>query len=65
MKKEKDKDNTKNVSILHEKLKVLQTADLETLKELKIVLVAEMEVEILTRKQQIELIDKLIKNKEK
>lgn len=63
-KKEK-KENTKNVSSLHEKLKVLQTADLETLKELKIALVAELDVEILTRKQQIDLIDRLIKNKEK
>lgn len=54
-----------NVHILHEKLKILQSSNVEILKELKKNLLLELEGEIITRKQQIELIDKLIKNKEK
>ncbi|XBE78077.1 hypothetical protein VQY16_03890 [Mesomycoplasma ovipneumoniae] len=54
-----------NLNILQEKLKILQSSDTETLKDLKKLLVAELEAELATRKQQIELIDKLIKNKEK
>ncbi|MBG0731051.1 hypothetical protein IM807_03110, partial [Mycoplasma sp. 'Moose RK'] len=42
-----------------------QESDTDTLKELKKLLLSELEAEILTRKQQIELIDKLIKNNEK
>ncbi|MBG0730487.1 hypothetical protein [Mycoplasma sp. 'Moose RK'] len=54
-----------NLNILQEKLKILQESDTDTLKELKKLLLSELEAEILTRKQQIELIDKLIKNNEK
>ncbi|MDW2910404.1 hypothetical protein [Mesomycoplasma ovipneumoniae] len=54
-----------NLSVLQEKLKILQSSQMDTLKDLKKLLIAELEAEIVTRKQQIELIDKLIKNKEK
>ncbi|MDW2910185.1 hypothetical protein R7X12_01060 [Mesomycoplasma ovipneumoniae] len=54
-----------NLSVLQEKLKILQSSQMDTLKDLKKLLIAELEAEIATRKQQIELIDKLIKNKEK
>ncbi|WP_341495000.1 hypothetical protein [Mesomycoplasma ovipneumoniae] len=54
-----------NLSVLQEKLKILQSSETETLKDLKKLLLTELEAEVATRKQQIELIDKLIKNKEK
>ncbi|WNM16700.1 hypothetical protein [Mesomycoplasma ovipneumoniae] len=54
-----------NLSVLQEKLKILQSSETQTLKDLKKLLVVELEAELATRKQQIELIDKLIKNKEK
>ncbi|MEG7279927.1 hypothetical protein V6B68_00440 [Mesomycoplasma ovipneumoniae str. Black Butte] len=57
------KENSLNV--LHEKLKMLQNSDMDTLKDLKKLLLAELEAEVATRKQQIELIEKLIKNKQK
>ncbi|WP_069096900.1 hypothetical protein [Mesomycoplasma ovipneumoniae] len=57
------KENSLNV--LHEKLKMLQNSETDTLKDLKKLLLAELETEVATRKQQIELIDKLIKNKQK
>uniref|UniRef100_UPI00307FF510 hypothetical protein n=1 Tax=Mesomycoplasma ovipneumoniae TaxID=29562 RepID=UPI00307FF510 len=57
------KENSLNV--LQEKLKILQSSDPETLKNLKKLLLDELNAEVTTRKQQIELIDKLLKNKEK
>ncbi|WP_337902195.1 hypothetical protein [Mesomycoplasma ovipneumoniae] len=54
-----------NLSVLQEKLKILQSSDTQILKDLKKLLLTELEAEVTTRKQQIELIDKLIKNKEK
>ncbi|MCN0158014.1 hypothetical protein Q4504_01540 [Mesomycoplasma ovipneumoniae] len=57
------KENSLNV--LHEKLKMLQNSEMDTLKDLKKLLLAELEAEVATRKQQIELIEKLIKNKQK
>ncbi|WP_069098817.1 hypothetical protein [Mesomycoplasma ovipneumoniae] len=57
------KENSLNV--LHEKLKMLQNSEMDTLKDLKKLLLAELDAEVATRKQQIELIDKLIKNKQK
>ncbi|MFU0909117.1 hypothetical protein [Mesomycoplasma ovipneumoniae] len=57
------KENSLNV--LHEKLKILQNSEMDTLKDLKKLLLAELEAEVATRKQQIELIEKLIKNKQK
>ncbi|WNM15358.1 hypothetical protein [Mesomycoplasma ovipneumoniae] len=57
------KENSLNV--LHEKLKMLQNSEMDTLKDLKKLLLAELEAEVATRKQQIELIEKLIKNKTK
>ncbi len=57
------KDNS--INVLHEKLKILQGSDTETLKNLKKLLLDELEAEVTTRKQQIELIDKILKNKQK
>ncbi|VEU71714.1 hypothetical protein [Mesomycoplasma ovipneumoniae] len=57
------KDNT--INVLHEKLKILQGSDTETLRNLKKLLLDELDAEVATRKQQIELIDKLLKNKQK
>ncbi|XBE78401.1 hypothetical protein VQY16_01205 [Mesomycoplasma ovipneumoniae] len=54
-----------NLSVLQEKLKILQSSDVQVLKDLKKLLVDELEAEVTIRKQQIELIDKLVKNKEK
>ncbi|WP_337897586.1 hypothetical protein [Mesomycoplasma ovipneumoniae] len=54
-----------NLSVLQEKLKILQSSDTQILKDLKKLLLTELEAEVTTRKQQIELIDKLLKNKEK
>ncbi|WP_337903395.1 hypothetical protein [Mesomycoplasma ovipneumoniae] len=54
-----------NLSVLQEKLKILQSSDTQILKDLKKLLLTELEAEVITRKQQIELIDKLLKNKEK
>ncbi|MEG7280267.1 hypothetical protein V6B68_02265 [Mesomycoplasma ovipneumoniae str. Black Butte] len=54
-----------NLSVLQEKLKILQSSETQTLKDLKKLLLTELEAEITTRKQQIELIDKLLRNKEK
>ncbi|WP_069097316.1 hypothetical protein [Mesomycoplasma ovipneumoniae] len=54
-----------NLNVLQEKLKILQSSDTQILKDLKKLLLVELEAEVTTRKQQIELIDKLIKNKEK
>ncbi len=54
-----------NLSVLQEKLKILQSSDTQILKDLKKLLLTELEAEVSTRKQQIELIDKLLKNKEK
>ncbi|WP_341488347.1 hypothetical protein [Mesomycoplasma ovipneumoniae] len=57
------KDNT--INVLHEKLKILQGSDTETLRNLKKLLLDELDAEVATRKQQIEVIDKLLKNKQK
>ncbi|MDW2829527.1 hypothetical protein [Mesomycoplasma ovipneumoniae] len=57
------KENSLNV--LQEKLKILQSSDTETLKNLKKLLLDELEAEVTIRKQQIEVIDKLLKNKQK
>ncbi|MHA0312353.1 hypothetical protein ACXYWI_03700 [Mesomycoplasma ovipneumoniae] len=57
------KDNS--INVLHEKLKILQGSDTETLRNLKKLLLDELDAEVATRKQQIELIDKLLKNKQK
>ncbi|WP_044284384.1 hypothetical protein [Mesomycoplasma ovipneumoniae] len=54
-----------NLSVLQQKLKILQSSDTQILKDLKKLLLTELEAEVTTRKQQIELIDKLLKNKEK
>ncbi len=54
-----------NLSVLQEKLKILQSSDTQILKDLKKLLLTELEAEVTKRKQQIELIDKLLKNKEK
>ncbi|WP_341513417.1 hypothetical protein [Mesomycoplasma ovipneumoniae] len=54
-----------NLSVLQEKLKILQSSETQTLKDLKKLLLTELEAEVTTRKQQIELIDKLLRNKEK
>uniref|UniRef100_UPI00308013C5 hypothetical protein n=1 Tax=Mesomycoplasma ovipneumoniae TaxID=29562 RepID=UPI00308013C5 len=57
------KENSLNV--LQEKLKILQSSDPETLKNLKKLLLDELNAEVTIRKQQIEVIDKLLKNKQK
>ncbi|MDW2923680.1 hypothetical protein [Mesomycoplasma ovipneumoniae] len=57
------KENSLNV--LQEKLKILQSSDPETLKNLKKLLLDELDAEVTIRKQQIEVIDKLLKNKQK
>ncbi|MDW2890868.1 hypothetical protein R7V75_02500 [Mesomycoplasma ovipneumoniae] len=57
------KENSLNV--LQEKLKILQSSDSETLKNLKKLLLDELDAEVTIRKQQIEVIDKLLKNKQK
>ncbi|MXR13207.1 hypothetical protein [Mesomycoplasma hyopneumoniae] len=54
-----------NLKVLQEKLKILQGSEIQTLKDLKKLLLSDLDAEIAIRKQQIELIDKLIKNKEK
>ncbi|ASU14195.1 hypothetical protein CIB43_00284 [Mesomycoplasma hyopneumoniae] len=54
-----------NLNVLQEKLKILQGSEIQTLKDLKKLLLSDLDAEIAIRKQQIELIDKLIKNKEK
>ncbi|AAV27608.1 hypothetical protein [Mesomycoplasma hyopneumoniae] len=57
------KQKEKLIETLQENLKILQNSDLEKLEELKNTLLSELKQEILTRKQQIQLVENLIKNK--